>query len=315
MKKQIHQATLATLITVIVSIFAGCAGVHYDKLSPTNDTVVKKNYGIPFYEAKPFILVQYHIDDKGRRTATPSLITLPDKTKPYKARIKGIFGYASVTINLSNGVLVSTVADFKTDDTLAGLMGAIGTAAKVPAEIEGLEAAAKVAKLSADNADCSSKVTGKWWALMSQAEDLVKRIKISNETDTQKALKNDILNAMIVWKKSFCEDEAANFVKSEPNEAERILSFQSSIEKFKKAASEINKKIVKYSKILGCGEIMEGSCLTLQKAKAHVEMIIEQFEKYLPQQPELPPFELYEIQYNESGVFQGLKKCFPVNES
>jgi len=315
MKRQICQAISVIVLVVLYLILAGCAGVHYDKLSPTDNKIVEKNYGIPFYEAKPFILVQYHIDEKGRRTATPTLITLPDKTKPYKARIKGWFGKASVTLNLSNGVLVSTIAETKTDDTIAGLMGAIGTAAKVPAEIAGLEAAAKVAELTvakmAPATNCSTKVTGKWWDLMSQAEDLVNSISITDETNAQKELKNDILNAMIVWKDSICDDESANFVKAEPNEAERILAFQESIGKFKRAAHEISKKIVKYRNILGCDVTMIGACHTIQKANAHVGMVVEQFEKYLPKQPELPPFELYEILYDESGVFRDVKKCFP----
>lgn len=122
--------TLAALL-----LFAGCAEV---KIYKSPDLGEETRTGVPFYVAKPYLLVaRTGAKDK---PVDVSVIYLPDLSKPLYARLApGLWGSSELSVSFSNSIL--TAVGQKTDTkipelltSLGGLQTSMATAAKTRAE-------------------------------------------------------------------------------------------------------------------------------------------------------------------------------------
>ena len=315
MTLNVNESIRLLVLVFLLFIFSGCATVKYDKLDPETGKVKEKDYGVVFYEEKPFLLVQYHSDGKGGHNAVVSQIILPDKTKPYKARVVQGFGSAELNLNLQHNVLTSTIGKTNNDETMAGMLNALGTLAKVPTEI--FYQAAQTAELEETiknmsftrNTDCDLKYTWKWQKLMKDAWKLLEKT-----SETSLGERTKVVDAMKAWQMKLCISPEANLLRKDLYTVDQIKIFKEALYKFKEGLSSITKKLTKYKKDeVACDQSPDtDECVTIAKAQKKIDKIGRQISAYLPEEAEsIPPFELYEIEYDFKGNFKGLNKHLP----
>ncbi|MDM0059015.1 hypothetical protein [Variovorax fucosicus] len=128
-------ATRTVFTLVALLLVAGCAEVKFYKSSDLREDT---RTGIPFYVAKPYLLVaRTGAKDK---PVDVSVIYLPDLSKPLYARLApGLWGSSDLSMSFSNSIV--TAVGQKTDTkipelltSLGGLQTSLATAAKTRAE-------------------------------------------------------------------------------------------------------------------------------------------------------------------------------------
>jgi hypothetical protein len=317
---------LAGLLLISSLLFlAGCMSVRYDRMTPaTAKAKGSENYGVPFYEGRPYLLVVNGFDAKGKPSRTVSVITLPDHSKPYRAYIDGWLGKAALTVNLSNGVLTSTTASG--EESFSGLLTAAAGAAVVPANIANTNAQAALTRAQTKTTlaelqgiverddDCLAKPATNWW--YSEMMRIKGRILSARTADLDHETKK-VADKLADWNKRVCASLALNF-KAEPNahSLRQIEEFQKALKPFITELGGFEKDIANIAERNGCkSEKVDSSCQPLQAATSSLSLLAADMKKFLPVEPAtLPPFELYEFEYDETnGAFKGLKKRYPAS--
>jgi hypothetical protein len=320
-----------------ISFVAGCAGVKYERLTQAELQVIdsaagkdkRKNFGIPFYEGRPYILVVNGFDAKGQSTRNVSVITLPDLSKPHRAYLKRGLGKAELTMSLTNGVLTSTTASG--EESIAGLVTAAAGVAVLPANIANTKAQSALAKAQAQaemmqlfgserlmainpddqSAICAAKsVSGKWFKQMHRhaTELLVMSLKDDDLAANARKIAGDIQK----WADNICDDDAVNFTAS-PDAAilKQIQEFQEALKPFVEKLAPFSRKLGELQELNGCTESLGAECKRLRAITAQLANLNDDMQEYLPAaQAKLPLFELYAFKY-ENGIPHGLQKIHP----
>ncbi len=326
---------MAVITVLLMAPFLiNCASVRYDRMSYDElaeidkDTGDKKkerdNFGIPFYEGRPYLLVVNSTDAKGKATRTVSVVSLPDLSKPHRAYIQRGFGKAELTVNLSNGVLTSTTA--KGEEPLAALITSAAGAAVVPATITNTRAQAELAKAQAAQAGglvqfdaarilqaCLNDpthniVTGPW---VRQLESVINRINAAQIVDVKRRKK--LIDKMEKWNREVCISDALNFTAL-PNALAimQVNEFQLALRPFNSQLKNFVTELGKIKSGEGCEDTTPGDCQILRAALAGISILTKELEAYLPMQEKvIPPFELFKIVYDNKGILTGLKRVHP----
>jgi hypothetical protein len=326
-------------LLVLVFLFtSACAHVDYIRMSAKESESppdsIKSNYGIPFYEPKPFILVTHSVDANGKPVSTTTLISLPDKSRPYRAKLTPGLGATDVSVTLSNGVLVTTSSHItNSTETAAGLLTAGATAAVVPSNI------AKIAsEILVNEADARSKskdqsvidtnkqlneskattgfiltpVTIGWWRDVTKIKEGLLSLETEDIGPISK-IKKELIKELGSWADSIAKDKDLNFKSSEPNQVKRHMLFRSAAAKYHSLLLQIYKNYTQFAEFICCKEcqLSEKSCKKVCLWDKVLQAISKDLGQYLPTPPASPGFELYEIQYEKDGTFKGLVKRFP----
>lgn len=327
-----------SLFCLVFWVASGCAHVDYVRMSAEDadnpPDSIKGNYGIPFYEPKPFILVTHSVDSNGNPVSTTNLISLPDKSRPYRAKLTPGLGATDVSVTLNNGVLVTTSSHItNTTETAAGLLTAGATAAMVPSNI------AKIASdILVNEADIKSKsldpsvisvnkelnkakstsdyiltpITIGWWRDVTKIQKGVRSLQTEDINPLNK-IKKELIIELGIWADGIAKDKDINFKNSEPNPIKRQMLFRSAAAKYHSLLKQISKKVNQFAELLCCTDCQqsEQSCKKVCLWDKTLKAISKDLSQYLPTPPKSAGFELYEIQYDKDGTFKGLAKRFP----
>lgn len=311
-------------------LVSGCAAVQYDAYK--GDQKTANNIGIPFYAAKPFLLVEYGVNEKGARTVKTSVVSLPDRTTTYRARVRNGIGTANLQLALSHGILTSTNGTTTNTDSLSGVLTALGGAAAVPANIALTQAQAQAAIAAiganaeginassvqsfveesmvafgaeAPPANCqANKLTGGWASTAEGAVTdlgtLTPRGQVSAEGFT--ALRNTIVADLMNWETGICTSPALNYRGSVgPVE---IRDFQEAAAKFRGTLTGIIDNMSRLQGLHGCPDQGDRDCRTLNAVKAELDRVQSDIGKYVAPQLTVRN-ELWEIRYDTDGRFLG----------
>ena len=337
-------------LMLLGSFLCGCAGVRYDRLTPEEvrdinedkSKKTRKNFGVPFYEAKPMVLVVNGVDAKGNPTRTVSLVSLPDYSKPFRAHTVRGLGKAELSLTVSNGVLTTTTAKSEGTDTFAGILAAVGTAAVAPTTIANLEADLAAKELMEDTSEaaamqastgflakvvgsirkvfgisdvsvtipCDEKpATGKWYKQMLRAKSKLESLDEPDESS------NGLKRSIDKWLNNICTNKKLNFTASaNATQFETIRSFQKEVASSYKSAGSIAKGIHKSGFERGCTDHCGDDCQLLRASAAGIAEVRKMLQVYLAEGSKPPPFELYEFTLDAKKTPDGLRRVYPASE-
>jgi len=279
-----------TLLGIAITlIFGSCATVKF-----YDDGALKKETGIEFYQAKPYLLVE---KKPAKDVAVKStIIYLPDMSRPKYAKLKTGFGSSDLKLSMTNGIITSygVTSDSKIPETitaLTGVLGATGTTYKSFAEAIDI--------LKGENDDEEIEEQAGDVKSMQQAKKIIDNVLI----DLGKASKSDLLTAE---QKSQLVTVIAD-LKKQNDEINKL-----SIKEIPKISSEVDKIIKSVSKIKIDSESDSGKDLKV-KLGNNIKELSKARELMLPKKkaPE-PSIELYEILITNKGT--ELKKIALANE-
>lgn len=152
-------------MVIIIVMTTSCAKIE---ISATKDFSDDKRQGIKYYNAKPYLMVEYNpAKDVAMKS---SIIYLPDLENPQYVRVRPGFGSADLQLTLENGILVSYggVIDSKIPETIS-------------AGSELITAATGVFKQGAD------------LEAMNTAKDLISKTLSSLKENKETAVKSNLL--------------------------------------------------------------------------------------------------------------------------
>jgi len=301
----------ATLTLTVLLLLVGCATVKYDRTpigaeGKYDPAQTDEDYGFPFYEASPHLLVVYGRDSKGNRTTSASLISLPDRRYQYKGRVTKGLGNASLELTLANGVATSTSASAESTDSLAGLLTALSTAALVPGQADKLAAEVSVlldgiaedSGIAGDGPEDKSpcKKSGTTWC-----EEMR---WVASHLSEAKA--TELTSWAEKWYTAVATDKNINWTHEPPIAAPLATQlFHAAVKVHLASATKLGSDLVTYYGHSGCAESGEDDCRQLRAAAKRLKHLIASLSSVLPEEDQTT-WELYAVEYS-NGEVSGLE--------
>jgi hypothetical protein len=336
MKKQ---WTVFPSLLVLVTLLSGCASVRFSKLEskcigPLQGTAgcpKNENFGVPFYEGRPYLLVTKSVDSKGVTTLKADLISLPDYTRAYRAYARSGFGSATVDLTLGpGGVLTATKSSASNTDSLAGILGlipglaglssAIGltesqtllneaNAAQVQSELMSLASNAATLSgttlsmlLSAPSATLEPacpEPRKKWRSEMKSALATIGSVNLAGRSPAAVEKRNDLSIAGVVWYTALCSDPGLEEIGLPSVDkvlfAQRLALYVAESERIS------TKEGAELLALLGC-EQAGGTvvCEQIRGGLAQIESLTSRLRKLLPSRQPQTIVQLFKL-YDEDG--------------